>query len=125
VMGLCTTYIFDADHLMEVDWDQPAANYYIEPYPANADAFSSKEEARKAVRLELRLEFATEGDRFFQLRRWGISDKVLNDFITEDSKFRILMRGAHYDPVKNDYWPLPQSELDISEGVLTQDPAYL
>lgn len=43
-----------------VDWSKPAANYKVEPYPAGHPAFSSKTEARKAVRMETRLEFATE-----------------------------------------------------------------
>lgn len=84
---------------------------------------SEQENARKAVRLEHRLEFATEGLRFFQLRRWGIDDQVLNDYIASDSQFRTFLQGAAYEPEKDDYWPLPQSQLDIQPS-LTQDPAY-
>ena len=123
VMGRALTYIFDGRPI-EVNWDQPAANYKISAYPVGHVAFSSQDMARKAVRLELRLEFATEGMRFFQLRRWGIDGEVLNDFIREDSQFRPFMRGTSYDPEVNDYWPLPQAQLDIQTGVLDQDPAY-
>jgi starch-binding outer membrane protein, SusD/RagB family len=42
-----------------VDWSKPAANYKVEPYPARHPAFSSKTEARKAVRMEILLEFVT------------------------------------------------------------------
>lgn len=125
IKGLVTDYTLDAQpDPADIDWDADAANYVIEPYPANAAAFQSQEEARKAVRLEQRLEFATEGMRFFDLRRWGIADQVLNDFIEEDGQFRSFMRGASYDPEKDDYWPLPQPQLDLQEGVLEQDPAY-
>lgn len=123
VMGRVKTYIFDGRDI-QVDWDQPAANYKVEPYPAGHEAFSSLEMARKAVRLEMRLEFATEGMRFFQLRRWGIDNEVLNDYIEEDSQFRSFMTGTSYDPEVNDFWPLPQAQLDIQPGVLIQDPAY-
>lgn len=123
VMGRSETFLFDGSEV-QVDWDQPAANYKIEPYPTGHEAFSSLESARKAVRLELRLEFATEGMRFFQLRRWGIDGEVLNNYIEEDSQFRHFMRGTSYDPEVNDYWPLPQAQLDIQQGVLIQDPAY-
>ncbi len=122
VMGLCTTYLFDGQEV-QVDYDQPAANYKLGLYPPGADAFSTQEKARKAVRLESRLEFATEGHRFFDLRRWGIDDEVLNNFIEHDSKFRYFMVGIKYDPEVNDFWPLPQDQLDI-QPVLKQDPAY-
>jgi len=85
----------------------------------------TNEEARKAVRLEIRLEFATEGHRFFDLRRWEIADEVLNAFIAQDMTFRNFMTGAVYDPEEDDYWPLPREVLDMQHGVLTQDSAYL
>ncbi len=122
VMGRVSNTTFDGSTI-NVDWDQPAANYRIDVYPENATEFSNQEEARKAVRLEQRLEFATEGMRFFDLRRWGIDDKVLNDYIKEDVKFRSFLTGASYDPEVDDYWPLPESQLDI-QSVLEQDPAY-
>jgi len=122
VMGLVTTYKFDGSPV-DIDWTKPAANYKIESYPAGSDAFSTQEKARKAVRLEERLEFATEGMRFFDLRRWGISDQVLNAYIAQDVKFRSFLTGAIYNPSEDDYWPLPQSQLDIQPS-LTQDPAW-
>lgn len=124
VMGFCSEYILNVQpDKSKIDWTKPAANYVIEPYPIDADAFSSKEEARKAVRLEQRLEFATEGMRFFDLRRWGIANEVLNSFIEEDNAFRGFLQGASFDPDKDDYWPLPQIQLDLQD-VLEQDPAY-
>ena len=65
----------DADYLTggSVDWSQPAANYKIGLYPS----FATSNEAIRAVQWELRLEFATEGMRFFDLRRWdGLPDKI-------------------------------------------------
>ena len=122
VMGLCKTTKFSGGEV-EVDWDKPAANYKTEPYPAGHTAFSSKEKAREAVRHEIRLEFATEGQRFFDLRRWGIDVEVLTDFIKRDSEFRNFMKGAVYNAKKR-YWPIPQTQLDIQPN-LTQDPDYL
>ena len=75
--------------------------------------------------MEIRLEFATEGHRFFDLRRWEIDDEVLNDYISRDQKFRTTLRNAVYDPVEDDYWPLPQSQVEMQKGVLKQDPAYV
>ena len=125
VMGLCKTTAFAGPLATnpEVDWTKPAANYKVEPYPADSPIFQTKEEARKAVRMELMLEFATEGHRFFDLRRWGIAEQVLNDYITRDSNFRNFMKGAVYNPTEDDYWPIPQAQIDIQPS-LKQDPAY-
>jgi hypothetical protein len=124
VMGLCTTYQFDGRDVV-VDWNQPAANYLLGTYPAGHAAFSSQGEARKAVRFEQRLEFATEGLRFYDLRRWGTADEKLNYYLQHPEEIRIhsLLSGANYDPVRDDYMPIPQSQLDI-QNVLTQDPGY-
>ncbi|HCI54842.1 MAG TPA: RagB/SusD family nutrient uptake outer membrane protein [Bacteroidales bacterium] len=126
IMGLCTSYKSLLINPV-VDWTKPAANYKVEPYPdipADAYPFDTKENARKAVREEIRLEFATEGYRFYDLRRWGIIKQTLDDFVARDVKIRIFMQGAVYEPDRDDYWPLPQDQLDIQRGVLTQDPGY-
>jgi len=112
----------------DVDWSKPAANYKNEPYPGGNDAFANQATAREAVRLEIRLEFATEGQRFFDLRRWGQKDgdydvKTLNAFIAHDTQFRQFMKGAVYS-AKRRYWPVPQLQVDIQPGVITQDPDY-
>jgi hypothetical protein len=124
VMGLCTTYINPYTNPV-VDWTKPAANYKVEPYPSGHAAFSSVSEARKAVRMEIRLEFATEGHRFFDLRRWGIDNEVLNDYIQRDTKFRSYLRGVVYNPEQDDFWPLPKDQVLIQKGILMQDSSYL
>jgi hypothetical protein len=53
------------------------ATYRVNPYPA----FATAAIATEAVRNERRLELAMEGQRFFDLRRWGIADQVLNAYI--------------------------------------------
>lgn len=107
----------------KIDWSVPAANYLVNPYPV---PFTSPEQARKAIRHEIRLEFAMEGHRFFDLVRWGIAGKTLNMYITQDRNFRSLLGGvkpAVFEN-KNEYWPLPQTQLDLQPGVLTQNPGY-
>lgn len=122
--GRVTTYVLDDQPTdEEINWEEDAANYVISEYSTGADAFSSQENAEKAVRLEQRLEFATEGMRYFDLRRWGIANEVLNDYIARDSEFRSFLRGTVYEPERDDYWPLPQDQLDIQKS-LSQDPAY-
>lgn len=112
----------------DVDFTKPAANYKIGQYTA----FASKEEAMKAVQWEQRLEFATEGMRFFDLRRWDnlpmkIGGKsmaeVLNSFATADLRIREFMKGYTFSDADK-YQPVPQGQLDLQPGVLEQRPEY-
>ncbi len=112
----------------DIDFTKPAANYKIGQYTA----FASKEEAMKAVQWEQRLEFATEGMRFFDLRRWDnlpmkIGGKsmaeVLNSFATADLRIREFMKGYTFSDADK-YQPVPQGQLDLQPGVLEQRPEY-
>lgn len=112
----------------DVDFTQPAANYKIGQYTA----FTSKKDAMRAVQWELRLEFATEGMRFFDLRRWdklpadvkvaNMAD-VLNNFARADERIREFMKGASFDE-KDKYQPIPQGQIDIQPGILEQNTGY-
>ncbi len=120
----------DADYLSggDVDWTQPAANYQIGQYPA----FANADEAMRAVQWETRLEFSTEGMRFFDLRRW---DKlpagmrvdmaaVLNAFQQGDLRVRTFMQGATFNMGRDEFQPVPQNQMDLQPGVLVQNPGY-
>jgi len=113
-----------------VDFTTPAANYQLGLYAAGDMA--TKDNAMRAVQWELRLEFATEGMRFFDLRRWdklpagsGHVDMAatLNAFATADQRIRVVMRGANFTE-KAKYQPIPQGQIDLEPGVLTQNPGY-
>jgi hypothetical protein len=113
----------------DVDFTQPAANYKIGLYTS----FANKDEAMRAVQWEQRLEFATEGMRFFDLRRWDklpgkIGGKsmadILNSFAAADLRVRAaFMAGANFSE-GDKYQPIPQSQLDLQPGVLQQRPEY-
>ena len=113
----------------DVDFTQPAANYKIGTY----SAFASKDEAMKAVQWEQRLEFATEGMRFFDLRRWdNLSGKIggksmaeiLNAFAVADLRIRpTFMKPANFSE-GDKFMPIPQGQLDLQPGVLEQRPEY-
>ncbi|WP_319590992.1 RagB/SusD family nutrient uptake outer membrane protein [uncultured Draconibacterium sp.] len=123
----------DADYMAggAVDWTQPAANYQIGLYTSFADA----NEAMEAVQWEQRLELATEGFRFFDLRRWdGLPNKIggksmaeiLNDFASGDQRVRTSaagMSGFTFSDADK-YMPIPQSQLDQQVGILEQRPEY-
>ena len=123
VMGLCTSYTNLLSNPV-VDYTKPAANYKIEPYPVGSPAFATQTEARKAVQNEIRLEFATGPWRFFDLRRWGILASTLQAYIAQDITFRVFMQGATFNANEDDYWPLPQDQIDLQKGILVQDASY-
>ena len=108
-----------------VDFTVPAANYKIGTYTA----FANKDEAMRAVQWEQRLEFATEGMRFFDLRRWdkakpGSMKATLEAFAVADQRVRpLVMKGATFDE-KDKYQPVPQAQLDLEPGVLKQNTGY-
>jgi len=80
--------------------------------------------ARKALRWERRLELAMEGNRFFDLVRWGIADTYMNGyFATEKSKIAYLKNGL-FTKNRDEYLPIPDNQMRFSKGVYTQNVGY-
>jgi len=99
-----------------------AANYQIELY----GSFASKADATKAVQMERKLELSGEGHRFFDLVRWGIAGEELNAYLQYESKYLVTkFGGASFTSGKNEYYPIPQTQIDIQgSDVLSQNPGY-
>jgi hypothetical protein len=103
----------------------PADNYKIGLYTA---ATFTPANAMKAVMFERRLELAMEGHRFFDLVRWGIAASVINTYISREKAQRPLKQDAVFTEGKNEYFPIPQGEIDNLNADktvrLTQNPGY-
>jgi len=97
----------------------PVATYRISPYIS----FSSSDYARNAVRFERRLELAMEGHRFFDLVRWGIAKQTLESYFNFEGNYFNYLKGIIIEP-RDDYFPLPQDQIDRSQGVLKQSAGY-
>lgn len=104
----------------------PAANYLINPYPAD---FVTKADARLAIRHEERLEFAGEGVRFYDLVRWGIAAPVLNSYLSVDGTIMSSIKGTTFVAGQHEITAIPLDEIDLSidskgTKVLTQNPGF-
>lgn len=124
--GFLKKYIDDADPLAGFS-DQDAANYNISDYTSSE--FGSQESALAAIYFERKLELAMEGHRFFDLVRWGIAEQTLNAYFDYQGGITTDVRGGSFISGKNDYYPIPQAQIDLSVGAdglptLKQNPGY-
>ena len=102
---------------------------------------------RRIIRQERKVEFAMEGLRFFDIRRWKTAEHVMvgslygrpfreykSSYIPTFDADGMPVYTAYADKLKNfdqrtfnparDYlWPIPQKELDINTN-LDQNPEY-
>ncbi|GAB3953043.1 RagB/SusD family nutrient uptake outer membrane protein [Spirosoma harenae] len=95
------------------------AEQYLEQVRARARAgktdvlpkvvFSDQTQMRAAIKHERRVELAMEGVRFYDLVRWGDALKEL---------------GPLGYTNRHRYMPIPQPEIDKSNGVLIQNPEW-
>ena len=64
-----------------------------------------------------------EGHRHFDLVRWGIAAETLNSYLSKESVKRTYLNGAVFDKGKDEYFPIPQTQIDIvGADVLKQNP---
>ena len=110
-------------------YPDPTQNYNIKQYTA---PWTDPEYARKAIRFERVLELGMEGHRFFDLVRWGIADQEINTYFQQEKTLRDFLKDApeaKFTLGKNEYFPIPLIETDLSvdaHGVqhLKQNPGY-
>ena len=97
-----------------------------------------------AVRKERRLELAMEGGRLYDLRRWKDQSgkPVINSILGPNGSFvkyntevstdihetantiEPQNKGANFNPNIHMVWPIPNSQVVSSEGVVKQNPGY-
>ena len=106
-----------------VDLDPFTAEYNVGLYPTDWDGnlYWTRERARMAVRFERRLELALEGNRWFDLVRWG-SDylmQTMNTYMQEESALRTYYQGRSVT-ANEIFLPVPLTEVDNSNGLYKQ-----
>ncbi len=101
----------------------PISNYKISLYDGENLPWT-QENARMALIWERRLEFALESPRYFDLVRWGIAADVLNDYLETESTRRDYLSVGEFTPGRDEYYPIPQQEIDFTKGLYEQNVGY-
>ena len=96
-----------------VELNPMKANYYVGQYPAEG---WNQEYARKAVRMERRLELAMEGNRWFDLVRWGNVLEVVNNYMQSEAKLRPYYEGASSSSAEI-FLAIPLTEIQNGGGI--------
>jgi hypothetical protein len=88
-----------------------------------------------AIKNERRYELAFESIRWWDLLRWsGPSLEEAGNALNKQTGFELINAAVVVPMVKFDYkarlkategyWPIPQTEIDLSDGVLEQNPGW-
>lgn len=75
----------------------------------------SQQEMREEIRHERNVEFAMEGLRYNDLLRWRVAETIIPSIPT--------LENRTFNPAKNYLWPIPQSVIDATPGIV-QNPGY-
>jgi len=103
----------------------PWAVYRVGQYPG---PWTVQATARAAVREERKLELALEGQRFFDLRRWGIADQTINAYLAVESTRRPYLAFAQVYTARHSLYPIPAIQIELSKDgdteTLVQNPGW-
>jgi starch-binding outer membrane protein, SusD/RagB family len=121
--------------------------------PANTTAYpaistTNQSELRKIVRRERKVEFAGEGLRIFDIRRWRIAEQVMNGplvgrphgsyasvsapaindatghpYYGNQLNLYRNVETRNFNPARHYLWPIPQPELNVNKA-MEQNPGY-
>lgn len=104
----------------------PAAPYLINEYPASHAAFSDRATCIAAVRMERKLELSMEGQRWFDLARWG------GDYMRQEIDAYLKYEGGYINKFANQdaldaaktTLPFPRGQIEVM-GKDENDQDYL
>lgn len=106
---LADTYLMQAEALVKAGQNPTRAKELLDAVRARV-GLASVPATLDNIYNERRLELATEGHRFFDLVRTGRAVTVLGP--------------VGYKAGKSEYLPIPQTEIDVTKGVIKQNPGY-
>jgi len=103
----------------EADGVTPAADYVI----GNYTSFANQAEAMMAIKFERKLELGQEGHRYYDLQRWGDVQTELTRILAHEKTmpWGPLLYGSATIGSEDVNFPIPQRQIDISNGNLVQN----
>lgn len=96
---------------------QYGVRFNIRPY----NGTYAQADALKIVKMERRLELAMESERFFDLVRWGEAADVINRYYADEADNCAIYSNATFTRNKNEYLPIPFSQISASNGHYKQN----
>ena len=148
IFRLADLYLLYAEAANEVNPNDPAILEYLnkvrlragipEIEKLNPAIVGNKELQRAAIQRERQVELATEGQRYFDVRRWMIADKNGEgrqfgyvhgmNIMGQDGSLEDFNRVVESSPIvfnrKMYLYPIPDSEVRKSHGNLVQNPGW-
>lgn len=91
-----------------IDVNPMKAHYLVREYGVQG---WTQEYARKAVRMERRIELAMEGHRWFDLIRWGDVVNTVNAYYAKEKSLFHYLDNAHLNE-EDVYCPIPLEQVD-------------
>jgi len=82
--------------------------------------YASQSSLRELIKRERRVELALEGQRYMDIRRWEIAPQVMSSI----KNIRNSLAQERIWSNKLYLMPVPQSQVDLSNGLLVQNPGY-
>lgn len=100
------------------------SNYGIDTYQPGVNATWTKDFARKALRWERRMEFATEGYYFFDLVRWGIASQQVGAYLTKEKTRSAHLSDGTFKKGRDEYLPIPLNQINYSRNLYKQNAGW-
>ena len=121
IIRLSEVYLIYAEAVCKLGTDDALAREYLNKVRRRAglldNTTATGEALFDAIINENRYEFAMEGHRYFDLVRTGKAEAVLSS-----PAFKAVKPNAVFRPGYSELFPIPQSEIDNSQGYITQNP---
>jgi len=84
---------------------------------------TNKEQLRKAIEHERKIELCNEQVRINDLIRWRrLEDFIWDEAVPKLPKFK--QKALRFNPDKHYLWPIPQSEIDLNPAITEADQNY-
>lgn len=84
----------------------------------------NKAQMRERIRNERRVELCLEGNRFFDIKRWGIAGTVMNGPVYGANNSNVVTNRV-FNTSRNYLFPIPETQVSLTgRDILLQNPGY-